>query len=343
LEKDITIAGVRIPPETKTSVSLKVCRQRNGSVLEIPVNIITGREIEPRLFLSFGLHGSEWSQLEYLEEIISRIDPNELKGTIMGIPVANPMAFSYHYTTRNTPDESDEPDLNRAFPGKPNLWITGQIAHTITTHILSKTDYLMDFHNGPWGAAALGTTYGIDFPDKTVVEKSFDISKNFGCGFISPRPVVTNFPGPKSLAGYAGAELKIPNALFEIGGVGFGAKIESKWKGIAVQGIMNVMKHLGMIDGKPELPKRQLVFEKAFSVRPSVGGYLKSYVDPETLGNTVNKGTLLGEVISPYTFKTLEKLEAPTDGILFFTARSYPVDPGDWAFALIDLETSHWI
>lgn len=343
MAEDITIAGVTIRPGTKTSVPLRICRQRNGSDLQLQVNVINGSETGSKLFLSFGLHGSEWSQLEYLEEIISTVDPEEVKGTIMGISIANPIAFSYHYTTRNTPDESDDSDLNRVFPGTPNVWVTGQIAYQITKHILSKTDYLMDFHNGPWGSAALASTYGIDFPDENVVKQSSEIAKNFGCGFIAPRPVVTRFPGAKSLAGYAGAQLKIPNALFEIGGVGFGSEIESKWKGIAVKGVKNVLKHLGMIDGEPELPEKQLVYEKSFGARPSVGGYLKSYVNPETLGKKVEKGTLLGEVICPYTFKTLERLEAPESGILFFTARSYPVDPGDWAFAIIDLETAKWI
>ena len=343
MSNEITIAGVTIPSGTKTSVPLKVCRQRNGSDLQVPVNVVTGQEAGPKLFLSFGLHGSEWSQLEYLWEIISTVDPNKLKGTIMGISIANPIAFSYHYTTRNTPDESDASDLNRVFPGVPDRWVTGQIAHQITTHVLSNTDYLMDFHNGPWGSAALASTYGNDFPDESVVKQCSEIAENFGCGFIAPRPVVTRFPGAKSLAGYAGAQLKIPNALFEIGGVGFGSKVESKWKSIAVKGVMNVMKYLGMLEGEPELPEKQLVYENAFGARPSVGGYLKSYVDPNTLGKKVEKGTLLGEVVCPYTFKTLEKLEAPGDGILFFTARSYPVDPGDWAFAIIDLETAKWI
>jgi predicted deacylase len=340
----MTIAGVTIPPGTKTSVPLKICRQRNGSDLKLQVNVINGSEPGPKLFLSFGLHGSEWTQIEYLEEIISTVDPDKVKGTVMGISIANPIAFSYHYTTRNTPDESDAPDLNRVFPGRPDRWVTFQIAHQITTHILSKTDYLLDFHSAPWGAAVLPrTTYGTDFPDEDVVKQCSEISKNFGCGYIAPRPVATGFPGASSLAGYAGAQLKIPNALFEIGGAGFGAESEAKWKGAAVKGIMNVLKHLRMIDGEPELPEKQLVHYKYFGASPSVGGYLKSFIDPETLGEKVEKGTLLGEVICPYTFKTLEKLEAPGEGILFYTARSYPVNPGDWAFAIIDLEGAKWI
>ena len=42
---------------------------------------------------------------------------------------------------------------------------------------------------------------------------------------------------------------------------------------------------------------------------------------------------------SPYTFEELQRLEAPSDGLLTLMARTYPVRPGDWAFGVAD--TSH--
>jgi predicted deacylase len=59
----------------------------------------------------------------------------------------------------------------------------------------------------------------------------------------------------------------------------------------------------------------------------------------------VEAGSLLGEVVSPYTFGVLEELHAPADGLLFYTARDYPVHPGDWAFGVADTDsaTSRWV
>ena len=53
----------------------------------------------------------------------------------------------------------------------------------------------------------------------------------------------------------------------------------------------------------------------------------------------VKKGELLARIISPYTFEELQRLEAPSDGLLTLMARTYPVRPGDWAFGVAD--TSH--
>jgi predicted deacylase len=59
----------------------------------------------------------------------------------------------------------------------------------------------------------------------------------------------------------------------------------------------------------------------------------------------VKAGQVLGRVMSPYSFEVLEELRAPGDGILMYTARSYPVRPGDWAFGVVDLadEKTVWV
>jgi predicted deacylase len=97
------------------------------------------------------------------------------------------------------------------------------------------------------------------------------------------------------------------------------------------------MKHLGILDGEPEVPEKYLVFKKRWRVNPSKGGYLFPNIEPERLLTEIEEGELLGTVVSPYTFEEVERLESPGRGILFYTARTYPVRPGDWAFGVIDL------
>ena len=76
-----------------------------------------------------------------------------------------------------------------------------------------------------------------------------------------------------------------------------------------------------------------------------MAGLLRSFHGGEALRKTVRRGTVLGEVISPYTFEVLERLLAPADGLLFYTARDYPVRPGDWAYGVADIEDEdiRWI
>jgi predicted deacylase len=92
---------------------------------------------------------------------------------------------------------------------------------------------------------------------------------------------------------------------------------------------------LGMIDDAPDpRPARQLIYEQAYRVNPTRGGFLRSRFRAGALATHVERATLLGEVVSPYTFDVLEELRAPVDGLLYYVARDYPVHPGDWAFGV---------
>jgi len=65
----------------------------------------------------------------------------------------------------------------------------------------------------------------------------------------------------------------------------------------------------------------------------------------ERLGEQVPKGTVLGRVVSPYTFQTLEVVEAPFDpSIIVLTRERFTkVDPGDYGFMVADGATAEMI
>jgi predicted deacylase len=105
------------------------------------------------------------------------------------------------------------------------------------------------------------------------------------------------------------------------------------------------MASMGMVDQRQgPRPERQLVYRAAIRVNPTRGGFLRSHYSGEALARPVQKGNLLGEVISPYTREVLEELRAPADGLLFYVARDYPVQPGDWAYGIARTdEGARWV
>jgi len=140
--------------------------------------------------------------------------------------------------------------------------------------------------------------------------------------------------------------LGVPAIAVEVGGAGFGRVIEEGWHQQNIDGVRAIMGAVGMIDGAPDpRPARQLVYQTAYRVNPSVGGILRPLIGPGRLGLPVEKGTLMGEVISPYTLEVIEQLHAPVDGLIFYVARDYPVNPGDWAYgvASTDPATARWV
>jgi len=341
--KSLTIGGKKVVPASKAGVKLRVTTDLNGEDVSLWIHAVRGVEAGPTLTLLSGLHGHEWLSVEIVRRAFEQADPAKMRGNLIVVPVANPVAFCAG--ARHTPDGSETPDLNRAFPGYWT-WITEQLASSIVDNVLSTTDYLIDFHLGSWGTIMASVTYAQDLPDKEVVAKSDQMAKAYGYPCINRANVVTAFPGPRSAAAYASAKIGIPTIISEMGGVGFGKQQEEIWINRNLVGITNVMKLLGIIDGEQVLPDRYLVWEKRWRLNPSVAGYFHPLAEPEEIiMKEVQEGELLGRVLSPYTFEEVEALRSPGHGLVFYAATRKPIRPGFWAFGIVELDdpNCHWV
>lgn len=341
--QEMTIGGHAVAPGERAAIRLPVTTGLNGAELALWVHAVHGRAPGPVLALLSTLHGGEWFSVDVVRQVVTGLDPEGLRGAVLAVPVANPPALRLQ--TRNMPDESDSPDMNRIFPGV-HTWTSDQLVGTIVREVLAHATCLMDFHMGPWGSAFLDILVGDDFPRPGLADETERLALAFGLPIIRRASVVGGFPGPRASIGYAGGVLGIPALGVEVGGVGFGRRLEDRWRQMTVDGVRAVMGALGMLDGTPDVrPPRQLVYRTGHRVNPTKGGFLRSRFGGDALGREVEKGTLLGEVVSPYTFETLEELRAPVRGALFYVARDYPVRPGDWAYGLANTEdgTARWV
>ncbi len=328
----LTLGGQSVQPGTRQAIRLPVTVGLNGAELALWVHAVRGREDGPAVALLSGLHGGEWFCWEALRRLVAGTDPAGLRGTLLVVPIANGPALALN--TRNIPDESDSPDANRIFPG-PLTWTNDQIVATLCREVLAHATHVLDLHMGPWGSAFQDILIGSEFPKAGVAEESEQLALAFGSPIVRRANVMAGFPGPRSSIGYAGGVLGIPGLGVEVGGAGFGRQVEERWHRATLDGLQAVMGVLGMIEDAPDpRPARQLIYEKAYRVNPKRGGILRSRFRADALATAVERGTLLGEVISPYTFEVLEELRAPADGLLYYVARDYPVHPGDWAFGL---------
>ena len=111
-----------------------------------------------------------------------------------------------------------------------------------------------------------------------------------------------------------------------------------------MNGVLGVMRQLSMFDSQPVEDTRSdagadrfRFFTKEWVVRPTTSGLLVPAIGQERLGTRAEKDELLGRIISPTTLAEIEALRAPRDGILFCVARSYPVQPHNYAFGAADL------
>jgi hypothetical protein len=308
----------------------------DNSNIELWVNIVVGSNPGPTLAVVSGLHGSEWLSTISNLELLQRVDTNNLSGTLLVVPVANPIAFASG--TRNIRDESDSPDLNRSFGGQ-QAWLADQLATAIVDNVLKRADAIIDFHCGPWGAAMNGVASPNDYTDPDLNARSLSMAKAFHLPHVRLTPMATLFPGPRSMIGYAGESLGIPSIVASIGGAGFDQELERSWIETSISGVFGVMDHLGMTETDNDQDNDVVIVGNPHRVNPSVGGMIEPVFPPEGLMNTpVSEGDLLGRVWSPYTFEVVEELRAPVSGVVGMVSNAHPARPGDWAYLVFETE-----
>jgi predicted deacylase len=329
----------------KYRVQIPVTTDMNGMEVSIWVNVIKGAQPGPSLTLLAGLHGNEWLHLEFFRRFVETCDPEGMHGTVLVIPMANAVAFGR--LSRSVPDDSDNADANRSFPGtgRKFTWIAEQLATSLANEVFASTDYLLDFHSGIWGSTMGSSILATDYTDPKTNEQSLDLGLAFGNPLIFAARMVGSFPGPRSAQGYAGEVLGIPCSGSMVGGAGFDTKDEEAWHAMNLRGIRNVMIRLGILPGVMELPEKYLLYEMVHRSNPTSGGLLLPQRNPETFGREVNEGEILGTVVSPFSFDVLDELKAPVDGYLAYWSRIYPVRPGDWAYGVIpkDHPETRWV
>ncbi len=86
----------------------------------------------------------------------------------------------------------------------------------------------------------------------------------------------------------------------------------------ALTRIDNYLKALGMIDGEPDLPDRQLVMRGGRTLQRLLhGGLFYPAVGIEALSALVPGGTVLGRVVDAHTFEVLQTITAPYEQSAF--------------------------
>ncbi len=336
---DLELSGTRIPAGAKEVVVIPVTRDV-AMPIDLYTHVVSGKKDGPTLLLLSMLHGNEWFSMLILRELLARLDPEELSGNVVAVPVANLAAFATG--TRVIVDDSDEPDANRTFGGIYN-WMTNQITRVIDRELFTRATHLIDYHVSDWGSTMADVSYTEDYTDPEVSERSRQMALAYGFPVMHALQIKTGLRGPRTSVGYAGERYKIPGIVAEVGGLGFGESQERAWLETNVRGTMGVMKHLGMIPGEPERVKRVLRIGDYWRVSPKVGGYLEPTIGLDRQFTEFSPGELMARIVSPLTFEIVDELRSPGRGTLFYSCRSSMVRPGGWAFGVADMEKSAWI
>ena len=122
----INIGPIRCETGTKVSGMVPAVSRVDGSNLGFPVIVVNGAKDGPVLLVDGGIHGDEQEGTLSIIEVAKKLDPKNLRGTFIGVPVMNVGAFEA--MSRGNPRDTHTFDMNRIYPGKPEGYLTDRIA-----------------------------------------------------------------------------------------------------------------------------------------------------------------------------------------------------------------------
>src|SRR5215472_15690942 len=111
----------------------------------IPVAVVNGAKPGKVLALVSGAHGTEYVSIIAIEKLIAGLDPAELTGTVILVPLVNIASFEQKVPHVNPIDNKS---MNRFYPGKTDGTQTERASFLITKQIVERCDYLIDYHGG---------------------------------------------------------------------------------------------------------------------------------------------------------------------------------------------------
>jgi predicted deacylase len=266
---------------------------------KIPITILNGVEDGPTLLINGGEHGSEYNGPAACLKLINEINPGDIKGRIIFVPVVNTLGFEFRSMHDNPIDHRD---LGGCYVEKIPKGGSGwpkhsyQVAVTFYKECISKADYRLNLHGGDIEEDVLTGVMYSRIGDEERDNLNLRMCRNFGWDWIREGK---SSPPKRFMPLTVGTEA---------GGMG---RCTMDMVDMVVKGCENILKYLEMLDGKPDLPKKAKVF-KPYHMYSSRGGFFISYV---TGGDMVSKGDMLGEIRN-LRGSIIEEITAPTDGVV---------------------------
>lgn len=320
----LRIGTAQAAPGSKANGVVHVANRPDGSPIDIPVMLVNGVDEGPVVGMDGCTHGDEYEGPEAIHALVAQLDPSELRGAFIGVPVVNVLAFQA--MQRVTPhDPLSYPDVNRNYPGKPDGGLTGRIAYAHLHEIVTHTDVMITVHSGA-SFAMLPPKLIFHETDDALGRRSLEIAQAFGWEILW-----RNGSYPGTLHG-AAEERGIVCIAPEFGGTDRMPHLRRERTRRLVSGATNVMQHLGMLDGEPELPDRWTVVEGESHLFAGQGGLLMYEPDFE-LGEGVEEGQTVARIVDLYG-EELEAIVAPYAGLAIMMRTLPLVNAGDWVVGI---------
>ena len=281
--------------------------------------VFHGAKPGPVLALVSGLHGTEYASIIALEKLIQTLDPAQISGTVIILPLVNIPSFEQKVPHVNPVDRKS---MNRYYPGDPNGSQTDRVSWAITKQVVERSDYLIDYHGGDLDENLRPYAYWPKSGNEKQDAITRDMVLAFGLDHIiiwSDRPKDPN--ASRYLDNTANTRGK-PAIAVEAGHSG---TVEAEDVQLLVNGSLNVMRYLKMLPGSVVPLQHPVWIGKVDTVESEQPGIFYPLV---RRGTYVAQGMTIGYV-TDYFGRTVFEAKAPSAGVVLYICAVPSMKKGD--------------
>lgn len=291
-----------------------------GITVPLPVFLVNGATEGPTLVVTAGIHGGEYPCVEAAARLGRTLDPAKVRGQVVIVPSANPVAFRARSIYVTPPDGKN---LNREFPGSAAGTFTSAWANWLFENVIRKADAYIDMHGGDMIEALVPFTAW----NRTGRPEVDDVARRMAEAYGIVHVVEQDVQGLHGMTHAAAAHAGIPALLTEAGGQGV-------WDEESVEvlrtGVLRVMAALDMAEAVPGAVDPVIVHPGWSWLRSEHDGLFYPEV---RVGDVVEAGQDLGRVADIWG-GTLQSLVAPVGGLVLFEVTSLAMNTGDPLLAI---------
>jgi len=317
-QTNFTVGSATAAPGQKAFGAIEIPAGADAAT-SIPVAVFHGAKPGPVLALVSGLHGTEYASIIALEKLIQTLDPAQISGTVIILPLVNIPSFEQKVPHVNPVDGKS---MNRFYPGNPEGSQTDRVSWAITKRVVERCDYLIDYHGGDLDENLRPYAYWPKSGNAKQDAITRDMVLAFGLDHIiiwSDRPRDPN--ASRYLDNTANTRGK-PAIAVEAGHSG---TVEPEDVQLLVNGSLNVMRYLKMLPGTFAPLEHPVWIGKVDTVESEQPGIFYPLVQR---GTYVEQGMKIGYV-TDFFGRTVFEAKAPSAGVVLYICAVPSMKKGD--------------
>jgi predicted deacylase len=306
-----------------TAERVTLVRLPSGVPIETTVHTYRGSTDGPTLYVQAAQHGREINGTEVLRRVHERLDHESLAGRLVAVPVADPLTFDrVSYTTPESLDAINA-NMNRVWPGDPTGSLHERMASRLWEYA-GGADAIVDLHTGSPDMLT-HTVYLRGDPDCR------RLAEAFGVPFLLAEAAGEDADEEWSKRDFGGklrvaaTRAGIPSITPELA---HNKQLVDSAIEVGVDGVFGVLEQLGMLDGEPPVPDAPTVARNHLGRVKAADSGLFHPVPDLSLGDMVEAGDRVGDVVDPTTYERLQTARTDRAGIVYSISREATTTAG---------------